>query len=136
MTESEVIAVHKDVFYKAILTQNYTALAKLYLDDYVLVRPNGSVLSRQQVLDDLRETGLQFTAIYLMNEKVRIYGTTALITGESRAEFVRGGKLCTDLFFMTAIYIQTSGGLRLAHFQSTPRAAALGSRIFIPKSWA
>src|SRR6185312_11880595 len=98
MTESEVIAVHKDVFYKALVTQDYTALAKLYLDDYVLVRPNGSVLSRQQVLDDLRETGLQFTAIYLMNEKVRIYGTTALITGESRAEFVRGGKLCTDLF--------------------------------------
>ena len=92
MTESEVIAVHKDVFYKALLTQDYTALAKLYLDDYVLVRPNGSVLSKQQVLRDLRETGLQFTAIDLKAEKARIYGTTAIITGESRTEFVRGGK--------------------------------------------
>ena len=128
MTESEVIAVHRDIFYKALLTQDYTALAKLYLDDYVLVRPNGSVLSKQQVLEDFRETGLQFTAIDLIAEKVRIYGTTAIITGESRTEFVRGGTLHTDLFFMTAIYIQTPGGPKLAHFQSTPRAASSGAK--------
>ncbi len=91
MTESEAVAVHKNVFYKALLTQDYTAFAKLYLDDYVLVRTNGSVLSKQQVLENLRETGLQFTAIDLIAEKVRIYGTTAIITGESRTEFVRGG---------------------------------------------
>ena len=126
MTESEVLAVHKGVFYKALLAQDHSALARLYLNDYVLVRPNGSVLSKQQVLEDLRETGLQFTFIDLKGEKVRIHGTTAIITGESRTEFVRGGKVDTDLVFMIAISFQTSSGPKLAHFQSTPRAAASG----------
>ncbi len=127
MTESEVIAVHRNGFYKALLSQDYTALSELYLDDYLLVRPNGSVLNKQQVLDDLSETGLQFTAIDLIAEKVRVYGDNAIITGESRTEFVRDGNLGTNRFFMTAIYIQTGGGPKLAHFQSTPCAAASGS---------
>ena len=73
------------------------------------------------------KTGLQFTAIDLIAEKVRIYGATAIITGESRTEVVRDGKLSTNRSFRTTTYIQTPGGPKSAHFQSTPVAAASGS---------
>ena len=40
--------------------RDFDALSKLYADEYVLVRPDGSVLSKKEVLRDLQEGGLKF----------------------------------------------------------------------------
>jgi hypothetical protein len=58
MTTQEVLTTHRQVFYNALLTLYFNALSKLYSDDYVLVRPDGSVLNKAEVLSDLREGGL------------------------------------------------------------------------------
>ncbi len=55
MTKEEVLKIHTDVFYGSLKSQNYAALEELYSDDYMLVRPDGSVLNKQEVLYDLRE---------------------------------------------------------------------------------
>jgi hypothetical protein len=65
MTRDEVLRIHKEVFYGALKSQNYAALEELYSDDYMLVRPDGSVLSKQEVLQDLRTNGLTFHSIEL-----------------------------------------------------------------------
>ena len=51
---------------------------------YFVVRPDGSVLSKKEVLRDLQEGGLKFTSIEIANVNVRIYGQTALLTGARR----------------------------------------------------
>ena len=76
----EVLRIHKEVFYGALKSQNYTALEELYM----LVRSDGSVLNKQEVLQDLRTNGLTFHSIELRESTVRIYGPTAVLTGESR----------------------------------------------------
>jgi hypothetical protein len=43
----EVLRIHKEVFYGALKSQNYTALEELYSDDYMLARCDGSVLNKQ-----------------------------------------------------------------------------------------
>ena len=63
--------------------RDFDALSKLYADEYVLVRPDGSVLSKKEVLRDLQEGGLKFTSIEIANVNVRIYGQTALLTGDA-----------------------------------------------------
>jgi hypothetical protein len=45
--------------------------------------PDGSVLNKQEVLQDLRTTGLTFHAIELRQSTVRIYGPTAVLTGSA-----------------------------------------------------
>ena len=80
----EVLRIHKEVFYGALKSQNYTALEELYSDDYMLVRSDGSVLNKQEVLQVLRTNGLTFHSIELRESTVRIYGPTAVLTGESR----------------------------------------------------
>ncbi len=77
----EVLRIHKEVFYGALKSQNYTALEELYM----LVRSDGSVLNKQEVLQDLRTNGLTFHSIELRQSTVRIYGPTAVLTGESRS---------------------------------------------------
>ena len=77
----EMLRIHKEVFYGALKSQNYTALEELYM----LVRSDGSVLNKQEVLKDLRTNGLTFHSIELRESTVRIYGPTAVLTGESRS---------------------------------------------------
>ena len=91
MTKDEVLEIHTDRFLGALKAQNYTALEALYSDDYMLVRPDGSVLNKQEVLQDLRTNGLKFHSIDLLQSLVRIYGSTALVTGESRTVTSRHG---------------------------------------------
>ena len=77
----EMLRIHKEVFYGALKSQNYTALEELYM----LVRSDGSVLNKEEVLQELRTNGLTFHSIELRESTVRIYGPTAVLTGESRS---------------------------------------------------
>ena len=122
MTKDEVLKIHTDRFLGALTAQNYAALEALYSDDYMLVRPDGSVLNKQEVLQDLRNNGLTFHSIDLLESLVRIYGSTAVVTGESRTVTSRDGAENRAHFRFIAVYARESETIRLAHFQSTTLA--------------
>ena len=84
----------------------------------MLVRPDGSVLGKEDVLRDLTAGGLRFTSIDLANVSVRIYDQTALLTGDSRTVTSRNGHEVSARIRLLAVYVQDRSGLRLAHFQS------------------
>ena len=110
---------HRGTFYQALLHQNWRELAGLYADDYVLVRSNGDALTKAQVLTDLKMGDLILKSIELMNERVRIVGSRAILTGESRTTAERKGVFTDSHFRLVAIYVDTQQGLRLSYFQST-----------------
>ena len=91
----------------------------IYSDMYMLVRPDGSVLNKGQVLKDLREQGLMFHSIDLKDASVRVLGSTAILTAESRTVSSRNGKESQAHFRLVAVYAQESDAIRLVHFQST-----------------
>jgi len=119
MTKDEVLKIHTDRFLGALTAQNYAALEALYSNDYMLVRPDGSVLNKQEVLQDLRNNGLTFHSIDLLQSLVRIYGSTAVVTGESRTVTSRDGTENRAHFRFIAVYARDGEAIRLAHFQST-----------------
>jgi ketosteroid isomerase-like protein len=119
MTKDEVLKVHSDVFYAALKSQNYAALEELYSDDYMLVRPDGSVLNKQEVLQDLRSNGLRFRSIDPRQLVARIYGSVGVVTGESRTVTSRNGVESRAHFRFIAVYSRDRDSLRLVHFQST-----------------
>jgi ketosteroid isomerase-like protein len=92
MTEADVLTTHVDHFYGALKSRDWDQLAAIYSDDYMLVRPEGSVLSKEEVLTDLRIGGLVFKAIEIADVKVRIHGDTAILTAASRAVTSRDGE--------------------------------------------
>jgi hypothetical protein len=119
MNAQDVLKVHHEQFYGALLSGDLNALSKLYSDDYRLVRSDGSMLNKEQVLRDLREGGLTFTSIMLCIEDVRIFDAAAMIVGKSHATAVRGGCTTSMQFRLVAIYEQIDTALQLAYFQST-----------------
>jgi hypothetical protein len=69
----------------------------------MLVRPDGSILNKQQVLNDLREQGLVFQSINLEREQIRLLGSVAILTGESRTVSARGGITTRAHFRLVAV---------------------------------
>jgi hypothetical protein len=118
MTTEEVLRLHTEGFNQTLLRQDYSELEKIYSDIYMLVRPDGSVLNKDQVLKDLRQ-GLTFHSIDMKDMVVRLLGSTAILTAESRTVTSRNGKQSQARFRLVAVYTQEAGAIRLVHFQST-----------------
>jgi ketosteroid isomerase-like protein len=118
MTEADVLQTHTQTFHEALKGRDLAALSALYSDDYMLVRPNGSVLSKDEVLRDLDGGGLTFQEIELTDAKVRIHSEAALLTGVSRTVSTRAGEETTARFRLIAVYVKSASGPKLVHFQS------------------
>jgi ketosteroid isomerase-like protein len=118
MTEQEVIRTHTEGFYGALKARDFEALSRLYAADYMLVRPDGSVLSKEGVLEDLQEGGLMIHSVEITDVRVRIYGEAALLTGESRMVMSRAGKETRAYVRLIAVYVPHGSAIQLAHFQS------------------
>ena len=129
MNHDTVLKTHRDIFYKALLHQDWDSLAELYADDYTLVRSNGTALTKEEVLTDLRTGNLVFNSIELMEEHVRLVGSVAILTGESRTIAERDGVASESHFRLVAVYVETDGNLHLLYFQSTdiPATAKIGT---------
>jgi ketosteroid isomerase-like protein len=119
MTAELVLRLHTEGFNQAPKQQDYRALEMIYSDRYILVRPDGSVLNKEQVLKDLREQGLTFHSIALKDAVVRVLGSAAILTAESRTVSSRDGKQSHAHFRFVAVYAQEADKIRLVHFQST-----------------
>jgi hypothetical protein len=119
MTPASVLRTHQELFYQSLLHQDWSALASLYADDYNLVRSNGTSLSKEEVLNDLQVGDLVFRSISLMNERVRVVGSVAVLTGESQTIAERRGIMFESHFRLIAVYVEVEGNVRLLHFQST-----------------
>jgi ketosteroid isomerase-like protein len=119
MTAEQILQLHSEGFNRALTEQDYNALEAIYSETYMLVRPDGSVLNKQQVLKDLREQGLRIHSIELEDAAVRVVGSVAILTAASKTAQSRNGKESQSHFRLVAVYAQEGGAIRLIHFQST-----------------
>lgn len=125
MTSEQVLKTQRQVFYRSLLQQDWEALEGLYAENYILVRSDGSVLPKKEVLEDLRLQHLVFQSIELADEEVRMIGSAAVLTGTSVTTAVRGSEVVESHFRLVAVYVEEAGSVRLLHFQSTPIAGEI-----------
>ena len=118
LTKEEVSRVHREKFYPALKNGDLGTLAEVYADDYMLVRPDGSVFSKAQILDDLKTHAMSFSSIELTNETIRIYGSVGILTGDSKTVALRDGKESEAWVRLVAVYRKQNDRIELVHFQS------------------
>lgn len=119
MTSEEVIHLHTDGFSRALQEHDFTALEAIYSNRYMLVRPDGSVFNKEQVLKDLIEHKMAFHPIELKGVAVRLLGSAAILTAETTILSSRDGKHTSRHIRLVAVYAQEAESIRLVHFQST-----------------
>lgn len=119
MTAEEVLRLHTQGLIRALQEHDYAALESIYSDRFMLVRPDGSLLNKEQALKDLREHKVAFHPIALKDVAVQVLGPTAILTAETTTLSSRDGKHIYTHYRFVAVYAQEAGAIRLVHFQGT-----------------
>ena len=119
MTAEEVLRLHTEGFNRALQQHDFAALEAIYSDRYMLVRPDGTVLNKEQVLKDLIEHEIAFHPIELNGVVIRLLGSAAILTAETTLLCSRDGKHAFRHIRLVAVYAQEADAIRLVHFQAT-----------------
>lgn len=104
----------------AVLHGNLAAMDGLLADDYMAITPSGILQSKEQALASLRAGTIHFRSLAISDRKIRLYGTTALVT--SRAE-VTGTSPEGDMsgsYRYTRVYVRDPRGVwRIVSFEAS-----------------
>jgi ketosteroid isomerase-like protein len=119
VTAEEVLLLHTEGFNRALQQHDFAALDAIYSDRYMLVRPDGTVLNKQQVLKDLIEHKMAFHPVELKGVAIRLLGSAAILTAETTLLASRDGKHTFRHIRLVAVYAQEAEAIRLVHFQAT-----------------
>lgn len=110
----------EDAWRNAVLHGNISAMDGLLADDYMAITPTGILQSKEQALAALRSGAMKFTELDVSDRKIRLYGTTALVT--SRAE-VKGTGPEGDMsgaYRYTRVYVRDPHGVwKIVSFEAS-----------------
>ena len=100
----------EETWRNAVLKGNIAAMDALLADDYMAITPTGILQSKEQALATLRAGTVHFKTIELSDRKIRLYGTTALVT--SRAEVTATGpdSNLSGSYRYTRVYVKDARG--------------------------
>jgi ketosteroid isomerase-like protein len=109
-----------DNFFNALIKADMPALDHILADDFVLIDVmGGSEISKTALLAALDSNQVEFEAIEATENRVRLYYTTAVITGRTQMQ----GRLAGSPFALssryTHVYVQQQGEWRLVTAQGT-----------------
>ena len=110
----------EEAWRNAVLKGNIAAMDALLADDYMAITPTGILQSKEQALANLRAGTVHFNAIDLSDRKIRLYGTTALVT--SRAEVTASGAdgNVSGSYRYTRVYVKDPRGVwRIVSFEAS-----------------
>ena len=122
MTEKDVLAL-EDRRVQAMIKQDFAALEGMLHDQLIYTHSSASVDTKASWLDAMKSGRTKYKAANISEQKVRIYGDTALVTGRAEMQAEVGGQAKTlRLRFLNA-WTKTPQGWKFVAWQSTPLPA-------------
>jgi ketosteroid isomerase-like protein len=104
----------------AQLNGDVEAMDRLLSDDYVGITMSGQVVTKMQQLDRMRSRTVELTRIELSDVKVKLIGSTAIITSLAAVEGTADGQPMHGNYRYTRVYSRLpSGGWKITNFEAT-----------------
>ena len=104
----------------AQLNDDVAAMDKLLSDDYVGITMTGQVVTKMQQLDRMRNRQLVLSKIVLDDVKVKLIGTTAIVTSLADVDGTSEGQPMHGTYRYTRIYSRLpSGTWKITNFEAT-----------------
>ena len=91
MISKEEVQAFYEKFLQALMSGDTSSLERICADDYILVRPNGDTLTKEQILADLRHHSMRFTSFDVNDVLIRTKGSVGILTADVRSIAVRDG---------------------------------------------
>jgi ketosteroid isomerase-like protein len=103
----------------AMAANDVAALEKLFHDDLIYTHSSAVVDTRASYLDTLKNGHTRYHSVQRSDEKVRVCGDTALVTGRAIIDVtVKGEKKHLDTRFLD-VWTKTRQGWKFIAWQST-----------------
>lgn len=104
----------------AQLANDVSAMDKLLSDDYIGITMSGQVVTKMQQLDRMRNRQLVLTRIDLDDVKVKLIGTTAIVTSLVNIDGTMDGQNIHGTYRYTRVYTHLpSGSWKITNFEAT-----------------
>jgi ketosteroid isomerase-like protein len=104
----------------AQLNDDVDAMDRLLSDDYVGITMSGQVVTKTQQLDRMRTRNLVLTTITLGDVKVKLIGTTAIVTSLADVDGTNDGEPMHGTYRYTRVYSRLPSGIwKITNFEAT-----------------
>lgn len=125
MTSQDDVLATEDSFFQALLQGDGTRLRRVLTPDFLLIDVmTGSEIPRPLLVDLVGSRQLRFESVERLDARVRLYGSAAVITGQTRMRGRFGEQPFGAHSRYTHVYVRARGAWRLASAQGTPIAGA------------
>jgi ketosteroid isomerase-like protein len=124
VAETEASIARLDTEYQAAVERNDAeTMDRVLADDFVLVTGLGKTYSKQDLLDEARSGRVVYELQRDTEQKVRIWGDTAVITALLRAKGTDDGEPFDYKLWFSDTYVRTSEGWKYVFGQASTRQA-------------
>lgn len=103
----------------AMLHGDAAALEPLLASDVTIIWGDGTIDDKQSVLALFRSGALKYERLEYSDTRVRLYGSTAVLTGKARVVVRSGAHLIESRVWVTRVYIEQNHRWLLVASQST-----------------
>ena len=112
----------EDARYKALLSADLPALEKMFGEDLYYSHSDGTLNTKQIILDNLRKNPSRYISIVRHGATVKTLGCVAIIAGDMTITTNPGGGRDPHPSYVrfTAIWVKRHGTLEFVHWQSSP----------------
>ena len=117
--EAEAVRQAERAWAQAALKGDAAALDKILADDMTHTHGGGRTESKAQFLEAIRSGAQKYEAIDYDEIKVRVYGSTAIVTSEPNIRTVNSGVPSGSHSRFLHVYVKQGGAWRLVAHQST-----------------
>ncbi len=114
----EIFAL-EETWRNAILKSDTNVMGSLLADDYMAITPSGMLQTKAEALENMRTHKVHFTNLVLSDRKVRLYGSTALVTSLAEVQATTPEGNLSGNFRYTRVYARDAQGKwKIVSFES------------------
>ncbi len=106
--ERAILQIEQD-WCEAFRTGNAEAIASIEDEAYTLTNSHAELSTREDDLVEVKTHAVEYSSFYKHDQKVRLYGDTAIVSGITSLEGVSGDKPFTLEVRFTDIFVRRNG---------------------------
>ncbi|MFD7407848.1 nuclear transport factor 2 family protein [Streptomyces sp. NPDC059866] len=107
--------------WEALLASDTAALHELFADRMVYTHSNALVDSKSSYIKAIEDGSVRYVAVESTGEEVRVFGSTAVVTGRAVIDARTGGQDRRAVARYSAVWAETAGRWQFVCWHSTPQ---------------
>jgi ketosteroid isomerase-like protein len=116
--EKEVMKVEEE-FEEAMIKNDADRIGTLLADDWIIIDSDGAIIDKARFLSAIRSGALTHEAMDSQEVRVRVYGTTAIVTALTSSKAKYTGQEFSTRERATDVFVKRDGGWQCVTTQLT-----------------